>query len=69
MRLIRTLLAFAFGVVVGYTIRAWDIQLPDDVASYAQKLEQMNADRERLQTKLARLQAELVRLRKLVGEE
>lgn len=62
MRLIRTLLAFAFGVVVGYTIKAWDIQLPDDVASYADKLEQMNADRERLQ-------AELERLRKLVGEQ
>jgi len=62
MRLIRTLLAFAFGVIVGYAIRAWDIQLPDDVAAYAQKLEQLNADREKLQ-------AELVRLRKLVGQE
>ena len=62
MRLIRTLLAFAFGVVVGYTIRAWDIQLPGDVAAYAQRLEQMKQDK-------ARLEAELTRLRKLVGQE
>lgn len=62
MRLIRTLIAFALGVVVGYTIRAWDIQLPDDLASYVQKLEQMKQDKERLEV-------ELVRLRKLVGDE
>ena len=62
MKLIRTLLAFAFGVLVGYTIRAWDIQLPDDVASYVQKLEQMTQDKENLQ-------AELARLRSLIGEQ
>ena len=62
MKLIRALLAFAFGVLVGYTIRAWDIQLPDDVASYVQKLEQMKQDKENLQ-------AELARLRSLIGEQ
>lgn len=62
MKLIRALLAFAFGVLVGYTIRAWDIQLPDDVASYVQRLEQMKQDKDHLE-------AELARLRRLIGEQ
>ena len=61
MKLIRTLIAFALGVVVGYAIRAWDIQLPDEVAAYAHRLEEMKQDK-------ARLEAELSRLRRLVGE-
>ena len=55
MKLIRNLIAFALGVIVGYAIRSWDIELPEEIQSYAQQLEDMKQDKERLQTELERL--------------
>jgi cell division protein FtsB len=62
MKIIRTLIAFVLGMAVGYALHAWNVELPQEVRSYAQQIEKMKKDKEALQ-------AELERLRKLTGKE
>ena len=62
MKLVRTVVVFALGIVVGYTMRTWNIELPEQVEGYAQQIESMRDDK-------ARLEAELKKLRKLIDDD
>lgn len=62
MKLLRTLVVFLVGMIVGYTVRSWDVELPAEVAKYAEQIDEMRDSKERLESEIARL-------RKLVKEE
>ena len=61
MKLLRTVIVFVAGLIIGYTVRAWDIDLPDQVAGYADQIDRMKEDK-------ARLEKEIERLRKIVDD-
>ena len=61
MKLLRTAIVFVLGIVVGYTMRTWNIELPEQVQGYVQQIESMKGDK-------ARLEAELKKLRELIDD-
>ena len=61
MKLLRTAIVFVLGMVVGYTMRTWNIELPEQVQGYVQQIESMKDDK-------ARLEAELKKLRELIDD-
>ncbi len=61
MKLVRTIVVFAFGMIAGYAMRSWDVELPEEIAKYAEQIDDMRDSKEQLE-------AEISRLRKLVNE-
>ena len=69
MKLIRTVIAFMLGMVVGYAVKAWDVELPQDIQAYANKLESYSGKIEDFRKDKQRLEAEIERLKKLVQSQ
>ena len=69
MRLIRTVIIFVAGMIVGYAVSAWDIELPEQVQGYVQQVEDLRGDFEKMRDKKELLEAEVERLQKLVEDQ
>lgn len=69
MKLIRTVIAFMLGTVVGYAVKAWDVELPQDIRAYTDKIESYSGKIEEFRKDKQRLEAEIERLKKLVPSE
>ncbi len=69
MKLIRTVIAFMLGMVVGYAVKAWDVELPQDIRAYADKIESYSGKIEDFRKDRQRLEAEIERLKKLVQSD
>ena len=62
MKLIRTVITFVLGLIVGYMVKAMDVELPEDIRvytdkleSYAGQIEEFRKDKQRLETKIKHL--------------
>ena len=69
MRLIRTVISFVAGMIVGYAVSDWDIELPEQMHGYVQQLEDLRGDFEKMRDKKELLEAEVERLQKLVEDQ
>ena len=66
MKLIRTVIAFALGMVVGYMVKALDVELPADIRVYTDKIESYAGQIEEFRKDNQRLEAEVERLKKML---
>ena len=67
MKLIRTVIAFVLGIAVGYALKAWDVELPEEVRTYAAKIESYADDIEKMGKEKEKLEAEVKRLQQKLG--
>jgi len=69
MKLIRTVITFVLGLIVGYMVKAMDVELPEDIRVYTDKLESYAGQIEEFRKDKQRLEAEVERLKKMLEDK